>query len=81
MTTTLNIEDELIHKAEELIGIHEKSCVLILGLEARIQRIVFSRKKTDCEQMFGGMRHLLKGIIAVTSNAELKSPSQYRESK
>ena len=38
MRTTLNIEEELIHKAEELTGIHEKSCLVRLGLEALIAR-------------------------------------------
>ena len=38
MRTTLNIEEELIHKAEELTGIHEKTHLVRLGLEALIAR-------------------------------------------
>jgi hypothetical protein len=36
--TTLNIEEELLHKAEELTGIHEKTHLVRLGLEALIAR-------------------------------------------
>jgi hypothetical protein len=38
MRTTLNIEEELIHKAEDLTGIHEKTYLVRLGLEALIAR-------------------------------------------
>jgi hypothetical protein len=38
MRTTLNIEEKLIHKAEELTGIHEKTYLVRLGLEALIAR-------------------------------------------
>ena len=38
MRTTLNIEEELIHKAEEMTGIHEKTHLVKLGLEALIAR-------------------------------------------
>lgn len=38
MRTTLNIEENLIHKAEELTGIHEKTHLVRLGLEALIAR-------------------------------------------
>lgn len=38
MRTTLNIEEELLHKAEELTGIHEKTHLVRLGLEALIAR-------------------------------------------
>jgi Arc/MetJ family transcription regulator len=38
MRTTLNIEEKLIHKAEELTGIHEKTHLVRLGLEALIAR-------------------------------------------
>jgi hypothetical protein len=38
MRTTLNIEEKLIHKAEELTGIHEKTRLVRLGLEALIAR-------------------------------------------
>ena len=36
--TTLNIDEELIKKAVRLTGIHEKSCLVRLGLEALIAR-------------------------------------------
>lgn len=38
MRTTLNIEEELIHKAREITGIHEKTHLVRLGLEALIAR-------------------------------------------
>jgi len=38
MRTTLNIEEKLIHKARELTGIHEKTHLVRLGLEALIAR-------------------------------------------
>ena len=38
MRTTLNIEETLIHKAEELTGIHKKTYLVRLGLEALIAR-------------------------------------------
>jgi Arc/MetJ family transcription regulator len=38
MRTTLNIEEDLLHKAEELTGIHEKTRLVRLGLEALIAR-------------------------------------------
>jgi Arc/MetJ family transcription regulator len=38
MRTTLNIEEKLIHKAEEMTGIHEKTLLVRLGLEALIAR-------------------------------------------
>jgi Arc/MetJ family transcription regulator len=38
MRTTLNIEDKLIHKAKEMTGIHEKTHLVRLGLEALIAR-------------------------------------------
>lgn len=38
MRTTLNIEEKLIHKAEELTGISEKTYLVRLGLEALIAR-------------------------------------------
>ena len=38
MRTTLNIEEKLIHTAEELTGIHEKTHLVRLGLEALIAR-------------------------------------------
>jgi hypothetical protein len=38
MRTTLNIEEELICKAEDLTGLHEKTHLVRLGLEALIGR-------------------------------------------
>jgi len=38
MRTTLNIEDELLAKAAELVGIKEKTALVRLGLEALIAR-------------------------------------------
>ena len=38
MRTTLNIEEDLIHKAEQMTGIHEKTHLVRLGLEALIAR-------------------------------------------
>ena len=38
MRTTLNIEEELIRKAREMTGIHEKTHLVRLGLEALIAR-------------------------------------------
>ena len=38
MRTTLNIDDELLTKAEDLTGIKEKTALVKLGLEALIAR-------------------------------------------
>ncbi len=38
MRTTLNIEDSLIEKAQELTGTKEKTALVRLGLEALIAR-------------------------------------------
>lgn len=38
MRTTLNIEDELLARAAELVGIKEKTALVRLGLEALIAR-------------------------------------------
>ena len=38
MRTTLNIDRELIERAEDLTGIHEKTSLVRLGLEALIAR-------------------------------------------
>jgi Arc/MetJ family transcription regulator len=38
MRTTLNIEEKLISKAREMTGIHEKTHLVRLGLEALIAR-------------------------------------------
>ena len=36
MRTTLNISDEILHKAEELTGVDEKTSLVDLGLKALI---------------------------------------------
>ncbi|MBI4378832.1 MAG: type II toxin-antitoxin system VapB family antitoxin [Nitrospinae bacterium] len=38
MRTTLNIEEELLNKAQKLTGIREKTSLVRLGLEALIMR-------------------------------------------
>ena len=38
MRTTINIEEELIHKAAKLTGIHKETYLVRLGLEALIAR-------------------------------------------
>jgi Arc/MetJ family transcription regulator len=38
MRTTLNIEDNLMHKASKMTGIKEKTALVKLGLEALIAR-------------------------------------------
>lgn len=38
MKTTLNIDDELLHEAQRLTGITEKTAVVRAGLEALIAR-------------------------------------------
>ncbi len=38
MRTTLNIDDELLHRAQELTGIVEKTALVRQGLEALIAR-------------------------------------------
>jgi hypothetical protein len=38
MRTTLNIEDEMLHKASELTGVKEKTALVRMGLESLISR-------------------------------------------
>jgi len=38
MRTTLNIDDEILHKASRLSGVKEKTALVRLGLEALIAR-------------------------------------------
>jgi hypothetical protein len=38
MRTTLNIEEEILHKASRLTGVKEKTALVRLGLEALIAR-------------------------------------------
>lgn len=55
MRTTLNIEDELLDKAEKLTGIKEKTSLIRLGLQAliamesskRLARLGGSEKKLE----------------------------------
>lgn len=38
MRTTLNIDDQLVKRASQLTGVHEKTQLVRLGLEALISR-------------------------------------------
>ena len=38
MRTTLNIDDDLLHRAQQLTGIEEKTAIVRSGLEALIAR-------------------------------------------
>ena len=38
MRTTLNLKDDLVHKAQELTGIEEKTALIHRGLELLIQK-------------------------------------------
>ena len=38
MRTTLNIDDDLLQKAQELTGVNEKTALVKLGLEALIAK-------------------------------------------
>jgi hypothetical protein len=61
--TTLNIEEELIHKAEELTGIHEKTHLVRLGLEALIageRGANFRRTYHEALRNTTGLRMLLQ---------------------
>ncbi|HEX8947933.1 MAG TPA: type II toxin-antitoxin system VapB family antitoxin [Dissulfurispiraceae bacterium] len=57
MRTTLNIEDDLLHKAEKLTGIKEKTALVRLGLEALI-----SRESSKRLARLGGTEKKLKAI-------------------
>ena len=63
MRTTLNIEEELIHRAEELTGISEKTYLVRLGLEALIARESGKRLAK-----LGGTERKLRGIPRRTSS-------------
>ena len=39
MKTTLNLKDDLIHKARELTGIKEKTLLIHMGLQALISKV------------------------------------------
>lgn len=38
MRTTVNVDDDLMHRAQELTGIHERSALLRQGLIALVER-------------------------------------------
>ena len=57
MRTTLNIDDDLLKKAARLSGIHEKTSLVKLGLEALIAR-ESARRLAD----LGGTEKKLKNI-------------------
>ncbi|MEW5692247.1 MAG: type II toxin-antitoxin system VapB family antitoxin [Candidatus Hydrogenedentota bacterium] len=57
MRTTLNIDDTLIEKAANLSGIHEKTKLIKLGLEALI-----SRESSKRLAKLGGTERKLKPI-------------------
>ncbi|RJR21241.1 MAG: type II toxin-antitoxin system VapB family antitoxin [Desulfobacteraceae bacterium] len=57
MRTTLNIEEELIDKAKELTGIHEKTYLVRLGLEALI-----ARESSKRLAKLGGTERTLKSV-------------------
>jgi Arc/MetJ family transcription regulator len=59
MRTTLNIEEELIHKAREMTGIHEKTHLVRLGLEALI-----ARESSKRLAKLGGTERKLKPVPA-----------------
>jgi Bacterial antitoxin of type II TA system, VapB len=55
--TALNIEEDLIPKAEKMTGIHEKTQLVRLGLEAPI-----ARESSKRLAMLGGTERKLKSI-------------------
>ena len=57
MRTTLNIDEDLLKKAARLSGIHEKTSLVRLGLEALIAR-ESARRLAD----LGGTEKKLKNI-------------------
>jgi len=57
MRTTLNIDEDLLRKAARLSGIHEKTSLVKLGLEALIAR-ESARRLAD----LGGTEKKLKNI-------------------
>ena len=57
MRTTLNIDEDLLKKAARLSGIHEKTLLVKLGLEALIAR-ESARRLAD----LGGTEKKLKNI-------------------
>jgi Arc/MetJ family transcription regulator len=57
MRTTLNIEEKLILKAKEMTGIHEKTLLVRLGLEALI-----ARESSKRLAKLGGTERKLKAV-------------------
>lgn len=57
MRTTLNIDDDLLQRAQELTGISEKTAIVKLGIEALIARESALRLAR-----LGGTDPTLKGI-------------------
>ena len=57
MRTTLNIDDDLLNKAARLSGIHEKTSLVKLGLEALI-----ARESARRLAVLGGTEKKLKDI-------------------
>jgi Arc/MetJ family transcription regulator len=57
MRTTLNIEDSLLARASKLVGIHEKTALVRLGLKALIERESSKRLA-----VLGGTEKNLKSI-------------------
>ena len=69
MRTTLNIDDDLLNKAARLSGIHEKTSLVKLGLEALIAR-ESARRLAD----LGGTEKKLKSI-------RRRRPGIYRDAR
>ena len=57
MTTTLNIDDQMLKKASLLTGVKEKTSLIHLGLEALI-----ARESSKRLAMLGGTEKELKSI-------------------
>lgn len=43
MRTTLNLDDDLIKKAQRVVGIYEKTALIHLGLRALLQNEAYKR--------------------------------------
>ena len=69
MRTTLNIDDDIPKKAARLSGIHEKTSLVKLGLEALIAR-KSARRLAD----LGGTEKKLKNI-------RRRRPGTYRDAR
>ena len=69
MRTTLNIDDDLLKKAARLSGIHEKTSLVKLGLEALIAR-ESARRLAD-----------LSGTEKKLKNIRRRRPGTYRDAR